>query len=116
MGSYAPAFGMLGTLLGLVNMLHGMSEGSFEQVGFNMAVALVTTFYGIVLANLIFKPIAVKLERRTEQRVQLLSMVLESVSLLSQKRGPAFIRETLHSFIAQYEDEVEGRDYVSEEG
>lgn len=106
MGGYAPAFGMVGTLLGLVNMLYEMGGGDFKQVGINMAVALITTFYGIVLANLVFKPIAVKLERRTEQRVALLSMVMEGIVLLSEKRSPSFIRETLNSFIAQYKDEV----------
>lgn len=108
MGGYAPAFGMVGTLLGLVNMLYDMGGDDFGSIGVNMAVALITTFYGIVLANLIFKPIAVKLERRTEQRVALLSMVMEGVVLISEKRTPSFIRETLFSFIAQYKDEVRG--------
>ena len=108
MGGYAPAFGMVGTLLGLVNMLYDMGGDDFGNIGVNMAVALITTFYGIVLANLIFKPIAVKLERRTEQRVALLSMVMEGVVLISEKRTPSFIRETLLSFIAQYKDEVRG--------
>ena len=108
MGGYAPAFGMVGTLLGLVNMLYDMGGDNFDNIGVNMAVALITTFYGIVLANLIFKPIAVKLERRTEQRVALLSMVMEGVVLISEKRTPSFIRETLLSFIAQYKDEVRG--------
>ena len=108
MGGYAPAFGMVGTLLGLVNMLYDMSGDDFANIGVNMAVALITTFYGIVLANLVFKPIAVKLERRTEQRVALLSMVMEGVVLISEKRTPSFIRETLLSFIAHYKDEVRG--------
>ncbi len=60
-----------------------MGGGDFANIGVNMAVALITTFYGIVLANLAFKPIAVKLERRTEQRVALLSMVMEGVVLIS---------------------------------
>lgn len=108
MGGYTPAFGMVGTLLGLVNMLYDMGADSFGSIGVNMAVALITTFYGIVLSNLIFKPIAVKLERRTEQRVALLSMVMEGVVLISENRTPSFIRETLLSFIAQDKDEVRG--------
>jgi len=107
MGSYAPAFGMVGTLLGLVNMLYDMSGGSFEQIGLNMAVALITTFYGLVFSNLIFKPIAAVLEERTNQRVRTLSMVVEAVHLLSQKRTPAYIRETLYSFLAEYDDELD---------
>lgn len=106
MGSYAPAFGMLGTLLGLVNMLYDMAGGGFEQIGLNMAVALITTFYGLVFANLIFKPIASVLEDRTNQRVRTLSMVVEAVHLMSEKRTPTYIRETLYSFLAEYEDEL----------
>jgi chemotaxis protein MotA len=50
--------------------------------------------------------VAIKLERRTEQRVMLMYMVLEGISMLGQKRSPSFIRETLNSFVAQYEDEI----------
>jgi len=106
MGAYSPAFGMLGTLIGLVNMLFSMSDGGFEQIGLNMAVALITTFYGLILANLLFKPIATKLEDRTEQRVRTLGMALEAVNLISQQRTPSYIRETLYSFLADYDDEV----------
>ena len=107
MGSYAPAFGMVGTLLGLVNMLYDMSSGGFEQIGLNMAVALITTFYGLIFANLIFKPLAAVLEERTNQRVRTLSMVVEAIHLLSEKRTPSYIRETLYSFLAEYEDELD---------
>mgnify|MGYP002634739892 CR=1 FL=1 len=107
MAGYAPAFGMVGTLLGLVNMLYDMRGDGFELIGLNMAVALLTTFYGLLLANLIFKPIASVLEERTAQRVRTLSMVVEAIQLLSQKRTPAYIRETLYSFIADYEDELD---------
>lgn len=106
MGAFAPAFGMLGTLLGLINMLYAMDNAGFEQLGRNMSVALITTLYGILLANLLFKPIALKLERRTEQRVMLMNMVLEGVMLIHDQRSPAFIRETLHSFMEHYEDEL----------
>ncbi|PIW27313.1 MAG: chemotaxis protein MotA [Rhodospirillales bacterium CG15_BIG_FIL_POST_REV_8_21_14_020_66_15] len=109
MGSYAPAFGMVGTLIGLVNMLYDMSHSGFEQLGLNMAVALITTFYGLLFANLVFKPIASVLENRTNQRVRTLSMVVEAVNLLSQKRSPSYIRETLYSFLAEYEDELDDK-------
>jgi len=107
MGSYAPAFGMVGTLLGLVNMLYDMTGEGFEQIGLNMAVALITTFYGLLLANLIFKPIASVLEERTLQRVRTLSMVVEAIQLLGEKRTPAYIRETLYSFIEEFDDELD---------
>ncbi|MEW6691383.1 MAG: MotA/TolQ/ExbB proton channel family protein [Pseudomonadota bacterium] len=111
MAAFAPAFGMLGTLLGLINMLSGMDAAGFEHIGQNMALAMITTLYGIILANLVFKPVALKLERRTEQRVMLMNMVVEGVMMMHEKRSPAFLREAVHSFLAQYEDELrdEGR-------
>jgi len=106
MANFAPAFGMAGTLLGLVNMLFGMSNSNFDVIGSNMAIALTTTLYGIILANLFLRPIAIKLERRTERRIMIMHMVLEGLGLLEQGRRPRYIRETLNSFIAQYEDEI----------
>lgn len=106
MASYAPAFGMVGTLVGLVNLMFLLGDGDMALIGQQMALALMTTFYGILFSNLLFKPVAVKLERRTEQRLVLMSMVLQGVSMMSQKRGPAMMRETLNSFMAQYQDEI----------
>lgn len=108
MAAYAPAFGMLGTLVGLVNMLEVMDAGSLDVIGPRMAIALLTTFYGILLANLVFKPIAVKLERRTEDRLISMYMVLEGISLITRRRLPSFIEETLNSFVVDYHDEIRG--------
>ncbi|GHC32873.1 motility protein A [Aidingimonas halophila] len=113
MALYAPAFGMIGTLVGLVNMLEVMDSGEIGMIGERMAVALLTTFYGIVLANLVFKPIAVKLERRTEERLIAMHMVLEGVALMTKRRLPSFIEETLKSFVATHHDEIREPD-VSE--
>jgi chemotaxis protein MotA len=106
MASFAPAFGMFGTLIGLVNMLFSIESGNLSQIAHHMSVALMTTLYGIVLANLIFKPIALKLERRTEKRVMLMNMALEGVLLLKEQRSPSIVRQTLLSFTADYEDEL----------
>ncbi|MEJ2619172.1 MAG: MotA/TolQ/ExbB proton channel family protein [Candidatus Thiodiazotropha sp.] len=62
MGGYAPAFGMLGTLLGLVQMLFGLGSGNLASIGAAMGFAMLTTVYGLVLANLVFKPMASKFE------------------------------------------------------
>src|SRR5690625_5439382 len=78
MASYAPAFGMIGTLIGLVNLMFLLGDGDITAIGQQMALALMTTFYGVLLSNLIFKPVAVKLERRTEQRVDRKSTRLNS--------------------------------------
>lgn len=113
MSSFAPAFGMVGTLIGLVNLMFLLGDGDITAIGQQMALALMTTFYGVLLANLVFKPVAVKLERRTEQRVVLMNMVLQGVSMMSQRRGPALMRETLNSFMAQYQDEINARNQPS---
>jgi len=107
MASFAPAFGMIGTLVGLINLMYILEGGDLDVIGRHMAVALMTTFYGILLANLLFKPVAVKLERRTEQRVVLMNMVLQGISMMCQKQSPALMRETLKSFMAHYEDEID---------
>lgn len=106
MAVFAPAFGMLGTLVGLVNMLQGMGDSSMAQIGADMAFALLTTLYGVALANLFFKPIAIKFERRTERRVQLMNMIREGVLLIAKGRSPAYIREYLTTFFAHVEDEL----------
>lgn len=106
MATYAPAFGMIGTLVGLVNMLEVMDSGDLAVIGPKMAVAMLTTFYGILLANILFKPIAVKLERRTEERLIAMNMVLEGIAMISKRRMPSFIEETLQSFVATYSDEI----------
>lgn len=106
LATYAPAFGMLGTLIGLVNMMLGMQDQTPGDMTSHWAVALVTTFYGMVLANLVFKPIATKLERRTEKRLLLMAMMLEGVNLMGMRRSPAYIRENLMSFVTHYDDEL----------
>ncbi len=106
MAGFAPAFGMLGTLVGLVNLLFLLGDGDMTAIGRQMALALMTTFYGVLLANIVFKPVAVKLERRTEQRLVLLNTVLQGISMMSQKRSPSMLRETLNSFVAEVRDEI----------
>ena len=112
MASFAPAFGMIGTLVGLINMMGLLGEADIAMIGQQMAIALMTTFYGILLANLILKPIALKLERRTEQRLVTLNMIMQGISLMCQKRNPTLMRETLNSFLAQYKDEIRDPDLI----
>lgn len=106
MASFAPAFGMLGTLVGLVNLLFLLGDGDMAAIGQQMALALMTTFYGILFANLLLKPVAVKLERRTEQRVIVMSMIMQGVSMMCQKRSPSLMRATLNSFMEEHEDDI----------
>ncbi len=106
MANYAPAFGMLGTLVGLVNVMGNMGNGDMQAFGGNLALALMTTLYGILLSNLLFRPVAVRLERRTEQRLILMNMVLQGISMMCAKSSPTLMRETLKSFVAHYENEI----------
>lgn len=107
MASFAPAFGMVGTLVGLINMMHVLGAGDMTAIGQQLAIALMTTFYGILLANLVFKPVAVKLERRTEQRLALMNMVTQGISMMFTNRSsPSLMRETLKTFIAEHDDEL----------
>ncbi|MDK2778522.1 MAG: MotA/TolQ/ExbB proton channel family protein [Pseudomonadota bacterium] len=107
MASFAPAFGMIGTLVGLINMMQVLGDGDMTAIGQQLAVALMTTFYGILLANLVFKPVAVKLERRTEQRLVLMNMVTQGISMMfTNKSSPSLMRETLKTFVEEHEDEL----------
>lgn len=101
MATFAPAFGMLGTLFGLVRMLNGLGQASLSQVGVTMSFALITTLYGLVLANVIFKPLAMKMERRIQQRIMSMNFMLEGVVLLHQRRHPIVIKETLEIYLGQ---------------
>lgn len=106
LASFAPAFGMLATLIGLVNLMTVLGSQGMDVIGKQMGIALIATFYGILLANLLCKPIAIKLERRTEQRLVLMNMVLQGISMMCERRGPAVVRETLNSFMEYVEDEI----------
>jgi len=98
MGSYAPAMGMLGTLIGLVQMLMQMDDPS--KIGPAMAVALLTTFYGVVLANLMFLPIAGKLKTRSQQELLIKQLMAEGVKAIQSGDNPRIVEQKLHAFVA----------------
>ena len=97
MNAYAPAFGMIGTLIGLVQMLANLADPS--SVGPAMGVALLTTFYGAVLAFMIFGPIAGKLKARTAQEVMNLQIIFDGASSITQDANPRMVYEKLSSYI-----------------
>ncbi len=99
MGSAAPAFGMIGTLIGLVQMLRNMT--SPESIGAGMAVALITTFYGALSANLIFIPLAGKLGLYSKAEVTAKEMVVEGVCAIAQGESPTVVREKMQVFVSQ---------------
>lgn len=96
----APAFGMIGTLVGLINMLKGMNLGDSSgasTLGQDMSVALITTFYGSVLSNVIFHPIAQKLAVRESEEELYCSTIIEGVLAIQSGENPRNIRENLLS-------------------
>lgn len=97
MATYSPAFGMIGTLIGLIQMLTKLSNP--ETVGPNMAVALLTTFYGMLLATMIFNPIAGKLRARTMLEVINLEIIFEGAISILADNNPLLVYEKLSSYI-----------------
>ncbi|OEU46837.1 MAG: flagellar motor protein MotP [Desulfobacterales bacterium S7086C20] len=107
MGTYAPALGMVGTLVGLVQMLQNMSDPS--AIGPAMAVALLTTFYGAVAANLLFMPIAGKLRTRSGEEVLVKELMIEGVICLSNGENPRIVEQKLMAFLAPNQRETEAK-------
>ncbi len=97
----APAFGMIGTLIGLINMLKGLDGADMESLGPNMSVALVTTFYGSFLAHVIFTPIAANLTARDEEEVLCRQIIVEGIMAIQSGENPKFLRERLMTFMRQ---------------
>ena len=97
-GEYAPAWGMTGTLIGLVLMLNNLKDP--ETLGPNMAIAILTTFYGVVLANLVFIPLAVKLERKTDEEVFFRQIIIEGVIGVQSGENPKILEEKLSAFLS----------------
>lgn len=98
LGAFAPAFGMIGTLIGLIQMLLVLE--SPEQIGPGMAVALVTTFYGSVLANLVFLPVANKLKTVSADEVLLKETIIEGVLSIQAGDNPRVVQEKLKAFLS----------------
>lgn len=97
---YAPAFGMIGTLVGLINLLGNLSDA--DSLAGNMSVALVTTFYGVILANFFFKPIANKLKTRHDEEYLCKVIISEGVKAIQDGDNPNFIEEKLTRLLPNY--------------
>ncbi|MFW5750992.1 MAG: motility protein A [Planctomycetota bacterium] len=97
-GAMAPAFGMIGTLIGLILMLQNLDDPS--ALGPGMAVALITTFYGAVIANLVFIPLAGKLGARNTEEVLARQVMVEGVLAIQAGENPNVIRERLKGFLS----------------
>tara|TARA_B100000575_G_scaffold283053_1_gene275496 strand:+ start:2338 stop:3165 length:828 start_codon:yes stop_codon:yes gene_type:complete len=115
MGAYAPAFGMLGTVLGLIIMMKNFASSDPSDLGAmefsvaerfaellgGMGLALITTFYGVLLSNLVFLPLAGKLKRKSEEELMVKDIMVEGIIGIHSKDHPIILREKLLTFVPQ---------------
>ena len=117
-GDSAPAFGMIGTLVGLVQMLSAMDDP--KSIGPAMAVALLTTLYGAIIANLIALPISDKLESKTEEERLTKELILEAIMQIQARQSPMILADILEGFLPENQRARVGDDddggYDEEEG
>ena len=107
MGSYAPAFGMIGTLIGLVQMLANLDDPS--TIGPKMAVAMITTFYGALMANLFFIPMSDKLKTRSGEEIANMTILFEGVVSIREGEHPRLMEDKLSVYLS-------GRSAAGEDG
>ncbi len=98
MGTYAPAFGMIGTLIGLVQMLANLDDPS--SIGPKMAVAMITTFYGALLANLFFIPMGDKLKTRSKEEITNMLLLFEGVVSIREGEHPRLMEDKLSVYLS----------------
>jgi chemotaxis protein MotA len=103
MGLYAPAMGLIGTLIGLVQMLQKLNDP--KAIGPAMAVALITTFYGAILANLIFIPLGGKLKRKSEKELLFKEVCINGIISIAKGENPKILESRLLSFFTDNEKE-----------
>ena len=100
LGKYPPAFGMMGTIIGLIAVLKQLgADNGIETVGPNMAVALITTLYGIFIANYIIHPISDNLYSRSQKDLKVRRIIAEGILLLNKKEDPIYVREVLLGYL-----------------
>ncbi|SHE94671.1 chemotaxis protein MotA [Caldanaerobius fijiensis DSM 17918] len=111
MATFAPAFGMIGTLIGLINMLKNLNDPS--KVGPGMAVALITTFYGSILAYVLFIPIEKKMDSRSKEESLIREVMIEGILSIQAGENPRIIEQKLRAFFdrpkrRQADEQLEG--------
>ncbi len=97
----APALGMVGTLIGLINMLSNLDGGDMSSLGPNMSTAMITTLYGSLLAHVFFTPIATNLKARDEEEYLCRQIIIEGIMAIQAGENPKFLREFLLVFMNQ---------------
>ncbi|MCB1180021.1 MAG: motility protein A [Leptospiraceae bacterium] len=103
LGSLAPGFGMLGTLIGLISMLRNLGSGDTSAIGLGMSAALITTLYGSFIANMFAIPFTKKLGRRSEDELAMKQIMIEGTLSIQSGDNPRIVKEKLSSFLAPEE-------------
>jgi chemotaxis protein MotA len=99
-GKFPPAFGLVGTSIGMIGLLQGLGEAdAFKRIGPSMSVSLVATFYGLVLANVVLIPMGENLSQASEVDLNMRRIVLEGVRLLRANKHPLLVEEYLKSYL-----------------
>ncbi|MCI9001200.1 MAG: motility protein A [Oscillibacter sp.] len=109
--SVAPAFGMVGTLVGLINMLMSMNlsgDGGADSLGTSMGTAMITTLYGCLLAHVVFGPVAQLLRGRDSEEVLCKQIIVEGVMAIQAGENPKSLRERLLTYMSQKQREMGG--------
>ncbi|MBI2521825.1 MAG: MotA/TolQ/ExbB proton channel family protein [Bdellovibrio sp.] len=100
LAKYPPAFGMIGTVIGLVALLQNISaDGGVAKIGPNMAVALITTLYGLLISNFIFIPMGENIYNKVKRDTQIRRIIMEGILLIRKKEDAMAIQEYLNSFL-----------------
>lgn len=107
MGTYSPAFGMVGTLIGLVQMLATLDDPS--TIGPKMAVAMITTFYGSLVANLFFVPMSAKLRRRSEKETLNMNLLFEGVISIREGEHPRLMEDKLMVYMSNVKKQTSNK-------
>lgn len=101
---YPPAFGLAGTVLGLIHLMRGISEGSDpKETGVRMAIALVATFYGLILSNLVLNPIAENILESVKEDEDLVEISIKTIMLMCERSNLVESQEALNSFASIHE-------------
>jgi chemotaxis protein MotA len=108
LGASLPAFGMVGTLIGLIQMLNSLDDPS--KIGSGMAVAMVTTFYGAFVANMLYLPMAGKLEIRNKEETLLRELMIQGLMGLVDGEAPRAIETKLRAFLTPKREKIEEKE------
>ena len=103
LGKLSPGMGLLGTIVGLIQMLSNLSDPT--KIGPGMAVCLLATLYGLILGNVVYMPMAEKIQSYSEKRLQLQTMIMEGVILLKEKKAGAYLRDVVNTYSSKKSDE-----------